>query len=179
MTERGESAVGHAVGARPVREHGTVSRGDGAELGLVGPAARACGLERDVRHEFPVRHLPLLPDSRFHVAHRRRVCAGVRALAGDPAVDGVHLTTAEGAARQADARARSEPLAAERAGGVAGRRLARRDLSRGDADGRPFRATRSSIRRSTTGWDWRWHARPADLRFPALQQEFQPVLLRP
>jgi Ni,Fe-hydrogenase III large subunit len=34
-------------------ETGRVSREAAIELGLVGPAARACGLERDVRHDFP------------------------------------------------------------------------------------------------------------------------------
>lgn len=32
---------------------GAVTRSDCEALGLVGPAARACGVERDVRHEFP------------------------------------------------------------------------------------------------------------------------------
>lgn len=32
---------------------GVVTRSDCEALGLVGPAARACGVERDVRHEFP------------------------------------------------------------------------------------------------------------------------------
>lgn len=32
---------------------GVVTRSDCEALGLVGPAARACGMERDVRHEFP------------------------------------------------------------------------------------------------------------------------------
>lgn len=32
---------------------GTVSRATCEALGLVGPAARACGVERDVRHDFP------------------------------------------------------------------------------------------------------------------------------
>jgi Ni,Fe-hydrogenase III large subunit len=34
-------------------ETGTVSPETAAALGMVGPAARACGLERDVRHDFP------------------------------------------------------------------------------------------------------------------------------
>src|SRR5262249_39291708 len=34
-------------------ETGVVSRADCEALGLVGPAARACGVERDVRQEFP------------------------------------------------------------------------------------------------------------------------------
>ncbi len=45
-------------------ETGKLSRKTCEELGLVGPAARACGLERDVRFEFPsgifsLTHLPL------------------------------------------------------------------------------------------------------------------------
>ncbi len=44
---------------------GTVSPGDAAALGLVGPAARACGIQRDVRHDFPAGiyrfvHLPVV-----------------------------------------------------------------------------------------------------------------------
>jgi Ni,Fe-hydrogenase III large subunit len=34
-------------------ETGEVSEATGRQLGLVGPAARACGIERDVRHDFP------------------------------------------------------------------------------------------------------------------------------
>ena len=41
---------------------GTVTAEDAAALGLVGPAARACGLERDVRHSHPLPGLPLAPD---------------------------------------------------------------------------------------------------------------------
>ena len=37
-------------------------------LGLVGVAARACGLERDVRFDFPVRHLPVRPDPGLDLA---------------------------------------------------------------------------------------------------------------
>jgi Ni,Fe-hydrogenase III large subunit len=32
---------------------GTISPDDAAAIGLVGPAARACGIPRDVRHDFP------------------------------------------------------------------------------------------------------------------------------
>lgn len=32
---------------------GTISRADCQALGLVGPAARACGVERDIRQDFP------------------------------------------------------------------------------------------------------------------------------
>jgi Ni,Fe-hydrogenase III large subunit len=41
-----------------------VSRGDAVALGLVGVAARACGLERDIRHDYPsgvyrLTHIPV------------------------------------------------------------------------------------------------------------------------
>ena len=44
---------------------GTVSPDDAAALGLVGPTARACGIQRDVRHDFPAGiyrfvHLPVM-----------------------------------------------------------------------------------------------------------------------
>jgi Ni,Fe-hydrogenase III large subunit len=44
---------------------GTVSPDDAEALGLVGPAARACGIQRDVRHDFPAGiyrfvHLPVM-----------------------------------------------------------------------------------------------------------------------
>jgi Ni,Fe-hydrogenase III large subunit len=38
---------------RRFHDTGVVSREDAAAIGLVGPAARASGLERDVRHDFP------------------------------------------------------------------------------------------------------------------------------
>jgi Ni,Fe-hydrogenase III large subunit len=44
---------------------GVVSLDDAAAIGLVGPAARACGIQRDVRHDFPLGiyrfvHLPVM-----------------------------------------------------------------------------------------------------------------------
>lgn len=47
-----------------LEETGHVSREDAESIGLVGPAARACGIERDVRHDFPsgifrYSHIPL------------------------------------------------------------------------------------------------------------------------
>ena len=47
---------------------GTISRKMCNDLGLVGPAARACGLERDVRQEFPfgIYRFFQLPVSTFH-----------------------------------------------------------------------------------------------------------------
>jgi Ni,Fe-hydrogenase III large subunit len=48
---------------------GIVSRKTCLELGLVGPAARACGVERDVRHEFPfgLYRFFQVPVSTFHL----------------------------------------------------------------------------------------------------------------
>ncbi|MBU1712009.1 MAG: hydrogenase [Proteobacteria bacterium] len=39
---------------------GKVSRPDAEKLGLVGPAARACGISYDTRRSFPTEHYPLL-----------------------------------------------------------------------------------------------------------------------
>lgn len=52
-----ENAVGLLWGTPSVQARfegtGAVSGGDSRTLGLVGPVARACGLDRDVRQEFP------------------------------------------------------------------------------------------------------------------------------
>ncbi|MBI3785161.1 MAG: NADH-quinone oxidoreductase subunit C [Deltaproteobacteria bacterium] len=47
---------------------GVVSRADCAALGLVGPAARACGIDRDVRREFPfgIFRFAQIPVSTWH-----------------------------------------------------------------------------------------------------------------
>jgi Ni,Fe-hydrogenase III large subunit len=57
---------------------GTVSRDTAAELGLVGPAARASGIKRDVRHDFPsgifrMTHLPVATAVSGDVAARSMV----------------------------------------------------------------------------------------------------------
>lgn len=41
---------------------GPVTQDTAAALGMVGPAARACGLSRDVRHTHPLSGLPMPPD---------------------------------------------------------------------------------------------------------------------
>lgn len=41
---------------------GMIGTDDAAAVGLVGPAARACGLARDVRHSHPLPHLPRPPE---------------------------------------------------------------------------------------------------------------------
>ncbi len=67
----------HSVSAR-FENTGSVHRDTARELGLVGPAARACGLERDVRADFPTdafTRLPVRAAARFHgdVASRAEV----------------------------------------------------------------------------------------------------------
>jgi Ni,Fe-hydrogenase III large subunit len=63
-----ENAIGLLLGSPSVlarfEETGVVSRASAEALGLVGVAARACGLERDVRFEFPagifrMTHIPV------------------------------------------------------------------------------------------------------------------------
>ena len=91
--ERLERAVQDVTGAvsllweRPsvlarFEETGVVSRETCNALGLVGPAARACGVDRDVRHDFPsgifrFAHIPL---STWHSGDVSRgpMCAGWR-----------------------------------------------------------------------------------------------------
>lgn len=41
---------------------GTIAAKDATAIGLVGPAARACGLARDARHSHPLPHLPRPPE---------------------------------------------------------------------------------------------------------------------
>jgi Ni,Fe-hydrogenase III large subunit len=57
---------------------GRVSRVHAAELGLVGPSARACGLPRDLRSEFPVgpyaeAHIPIAQEETGDVAARAQI----------------------------------------------------------------------------------------------------------
>ena len=130
------------------------------ELGLVGPAARACGLERDVRHDSPVRHLPLRPHPRHRPSHTGDVFARayVRWLEIQRSVDFLRDAAATPcpsgryAARPGAARARSPR-------GVAGRRLARRDLPRGDdrRDGplRALQGRRPVVPQLDRAWRWR------------------------
>ena len=98
-----EPAVGLAPRCRPAsRTPARSPRKSAAALGLVGPAARACGVERDVRHDFPsgIFRFAQIPVSTWH--DRRRLRPRLRALAGDPAVDGVHPRAAASAAGRAD-----------------------------------------------------------------------------
>ena len=89
---------------------GAISAETAVALGLVGPAARACGLESDVRHDFPSGIYPIRPGADFVLDDRRRLRPRLRALAGDPAVGGVHQGPASGVARRADSRSSVGPL---------------------------------------------------------------------
>ena len=57
-------------------------------IGLVGVAARACGLQRDVRRDFPYGIFRFAHIPGIHLGYRRRVRPGLRSLAGSPAVAG-------------------------------------------------------------------------------------------
>ena len=159
---------------------GPVPREIALELGLVGVAARASGIERDVRAQFPsgLYRFAQIPVSLYHTG-TVFARAHVRWMEIQRSV-GVHFGPAQGVAGQPGTRrcrsARDEPRC-----GVADRGLARRDLSCGhDGRGGKIRALqgRGSVVSQLDGTG-AGVARPADLRFPALQQKFQPVLLWP
>ncbi len=59
------------------------------QIGLVGVAARACGAGARRAPRFSIRHLSLRPYSAVNLAHRRRVCASLRPLAGGAALAGL------------------------------------------------------------------------------------------
>ena len=77
---------------------GAVSAETAREIGLVGPAARASGIDRDVRRDLPDRHLQVLAHPRVHVADRRRVRPGPGALAGSAALLRLYRRAAAGPA---------------------------------------------------------------------------------
>ena len=54
---------------------GALSAETARRIGLVGPAARACGIGRDVRHDFPSGWLSVRPHSRLHGGRRGDVFA--------------------------------------------------------------------------------------------------------
>ena len=68
---------------------GVVPREVCRAIGLVGVAARACGLPAGRPPRLPLRHLPLHPHSGLDLGYLRRVRPGLRSLAGDPALAGV------------------------------------------------------------------------------------------
>ena len=140
---RGRTCSGTRPRSRPgSRTPASVTAGRRRRAGLVGPAARACGLERDVRHDFPARHLPLRPRAGLDLDDRRRLRPRLRALARDPAVRRRSsrsqlraLPTGRSVRRARPAESPTQLV------GLAGRRLARRDLPR-----RPDRRPRAVSR---------------------------------
>ncbi len=130
-----------------------------ADVGLVGPAARACGARARRAPRLPLRHLPLRPHPGL-APGTPATCfarAYVRWLEVQRSLAFVREQLRRAARRAGSARTVGR-AAAGHAGRVAGRRLARRDLPRGHDRRRRAgsRATRWSIRRSTTGSAWRW-----------------------
>jgi formate hydrogenlyase subunit 6/NADH:ubiquinone oxidoreductase subunit I len=157
---------------------GAVSRATAVALGLVGPAARACGLEIDVRRDFPsgIYRFAQLPLSTFDggdVFAR----AFVRWLEIQRSVEFIRAQIAAlppGAALKpcgsvAPTRSWFRCRKAGAAKSPTWQRRTRRDGSR---------ATRWSIRRSQLAGPGAGAAQPGDFGLSALQQEFQPFLLR-
>ena len=176
-----ESALEHAVGDGPLRRYRATSpRQMCLRLGLVGVAARACGLERDVRQRFPLRHLPLRPDPGLDLAHAAMSSPGPTSAGWKSSVAGVRRGATRSRCRSGPIRQPVGTLAANRLWSslVEGWRGEICHVAITDDDGR-FRALQG--RRSVVPQLVRpghGPAQPADLRFPAVQQEFQPVLLR-
>src|SRR5262249_35075338 len=112
------------------------------------------------------------------LAHRRRLRAGVRPLDGDRELDRLHPRTDQGASCRRHSREHRRPFSRPYRRVPRGR-VARRDLSRRlDRCFGKIRAIQD--RRSVLPQLDRARLRPpepADLRFPAVQQEFQPLLL--
>ena len=88
---------------------GALSAEQAAELGLVGPAARACGLVRDVRYDHPAGWHRLRAGAGGGLAGRRRVRARAGALARDPALRPVSQRAARASPAEGDVRV--EPAA--------------------------------------------------------------------
>ena len=159
---------------------GPVPRETALELGLVGVAARASGIERDVRAQFPsgIYRFAQIPVSLYHTgtvfarAHVRWMEIQ-RSLA--------FIFDQLKALPDGPVRAEVGPLAANRAvvSLTEGWRGEICHVALTDAAGK-F-AHYKIVDPSFHNWMGLAHgvARPADFRFPALQQKFQPVLLRP
>ena len=153
---------------------GAITRETASALGLVGPAARACGLERDVRQDFPsgifrFAQVPISSWTTGDVFAR----AYVRWLEIQRSVAFIKEQLQAFPAGPVGADVGPWPLKARSPGGVARGRLARRDLPRGP-DRRPGPVRPVQDRRPVVPQlDRAGHGaeRPADLRFPALQQE--------
>ena len=149
------------------------------QLGLVGVAARACGAARDVRRDFPygIYRFAHIPVSTWHTGDVfARAYVRWLEVQRSLAFIGEQLDALpEGRMHRA-----GRPAGGRPGGGDADRRLARRDLPRGhDRRRRPLRRLqggRSVVPQLVRPGDGA--ARPADFRFPAVQQELQSLLLR-
>ena len=112
-TERGRAALGHAVGAGPVRGDRDVSRArrrgrSGWSARRRGPAASSA----TCAHDFPsgIYRFAQIPVSTWTTG--RRVRPGLRALAGDPALGGVRrASSSQALPARADPRCAAGPLA--------------------------------------------------------------------
>ena len=145
-----------------------------------GSAARACGLDRDVRHDFPERHLPLRLDSRLDLAHRRRLRPGLRPLAGDPALGPVRPASSSRRCRPARSASLSAPLMPDSlvVSLVEGWRGEICHVAITDSRGRvrALQDRRPVVPQLDRPGDGA--AESADLRLSAVQQELQPLVLR-
>ena len=181
VDRRGRACSGTHPRCRPAsRTRGRHRARHRRALGLVGPAARACGLERDVRTGFPIAASTASPRSRSQrgnaaTSSPARTCAGSRSSARwhSFASSSTRCPTGRFAPTLG-------PLQPGPPGRLAGRGMARRDLPRrADRRRRALRALqgrRSVVPQLDGPGDGA--ARPADLRLSALQQELQPLVLR-
>ena len=159
---------------------GPVPRETAQELGLVGVVARASGIEHDVRIQFPsgIYRFAQIPVSSYHSGSvfARAYVRWMEIQRSIAFIFDQFNALPSGPGARGNRRARAESRR-----GVAHRRLARRNLPHGfDRRGGKICAlqNRGSVVPQLDGIGT-GDARPADFRFPALQQEFQPVLLRP
>ena len=158
---------------------GRVDPATAESLGLVGPAARACGIDQDVRRDHPTgiyrfTHVPVMTAHDGDVNAR----AFVRWLEAQRSYDFVKAQLA------------SLPKGTIRAAGEADPPGARRRLSRRGVARRDLPRRRHGRRRAVLALQGRRPLVPqldgpgdgapkrGDLRLPALQQELQPLLLR-
>ena len=161
-------------------EHtGAISRETCEALGLVGPAARACGVERDVRQDFPsgIFRFAQIPISKWHsgdVFAR----AWVRWL--EIQRSGAFVREQLASLPEGPIRSPAGPLLPEPSCRVFRRRMARRNLPRRDHR----RSGRFAHYKVVDPSFHNWMGLAIAMRdqqisdFPAVQQELQPLVLR-
>ena len=159
-------------------ETGPVPRDVALELGLVGPTARACGVECDVRQDFPsgIYRFAQVPISTWTTGDvfARAYVRWLEIQRSVAFIQGQLSELPDGPA------GRPGPVQTGPPDRVAGGGMAGRPLSCGTHRRRgalcPVQDRRSVV--SQLGWAGVRAARPADFRLPPVQQELQPVLLR-